>query len=120
MEKEKKKAKASFTKIAWNSFNHRRKQKGLKPISYEKWVEMKKEGFTDSAGRFNPRIAPAIARMEKKFGKIIYKEKQKCIRCGKKKFLYEFVARYDQANAGIQTYCRECERLRIKNYTKEG
>lgn len=113
----KKTTKEKHSKIAWHSFNYRRKQKGLAPISYEKWVAMREEGNLDSLGRFNPRIQPTIKKMEKKFGKKIYTEKQKCIRCGKKKFLYEFVARYDEHNPGIQHFCRACERERLKRYS---
>jgi hypothetical protein len=117
MKKEKKKE--QYSSVAWNSFNHRRKRKGLKPLTFDKWVEMRKEGYSDSAGRYNPRLAPAIKRMEKTYGKKIYTEKQKCTRCGKKKFLFEFVVRYDQSNPGIQGYCRECERTRIKQYSQK-
>lgn len=125
MKKTKKTAKkkaetASFSRVAWISFNHRRKKKGFKIMTFEKWVEMKKEGHSDSAGRFNPRMAPAIKKMEKKFGKRIYTEKQKCVRCKKTKFLVDFVVRYDKVYPGIQPFCRECERTRLKLYSQEG
>ncbi len=107
----------NHSKIAWHSFNYRRKKKGLSPLSFEKWVSMRESTNLDALGRFNPRMQPTLKKMEKQFGKKIYTEKKKCIRCGKKKFLYEFVARYDGHSPGIQNFCRACERSRLKKYS---
>ena len=104
-----------------NSHNYRNRQKGLENLTEEEYNEYIQYHEKDKLGRVAPHITKGLVRMFEALGTIIFKKKQICTRCNKKKPLKDFVVRYNWK--GYDTYvcsfCKECESERSGQWQKD-